>query len=194
MRAAAWLVIGVVGLGGFGCGKKGPDADKVKAGVDVAAVNALVPKERKLEFESVVTDKQRAVAVLPKGWQKGFLKGEIKPPDGGGFGFFTSFRVSTSCDGECTSKDWEKVLQEGHLKRFAGDKPSKNEKVGDSGWLVVRPDDNAKTVVGLYVQWHKGGAEYQTCEFTLSEEDASLEPAFEKACTSLVGLRFDSRD
>ncbi len=190
----ASIVAAVVLL--VGCGDKGPDVGKVKAGVDVAAVNALVPAGRTLEFEVVVTEGKRAVAVAPKGWKKGFLSGQLDPPDGGGWGFGTNYRVSTSCDGMCTSKDWSKLLQTGHLQQVRGDGPTlKDEAVGTDGWLVMKASKagGIDSIEGLLVRWRKGGSKYHTCGFSLADDDKALAPAFEAACRALVGLRWDAR-
>ncbi len=187
------MALVVVLVAASGC-KKGPDVEKAKKQVDLAAVQKLVPADKKVEFELVVTPGKRSLAVYPKGWQKGFLDGEVKPPEGAGFGFFTRYRVDTSCDGECTSKDWAKVLQEGHLAqlRKGGSPPEVDEAVGPEGWIIVSKGGN--TLGGTVLQWHKGGSKYQTCNYELDDEDVSLEPAFRAACKAMVGLRWDRSD
>lgn len=178
-----------------GNSEKSPEDALKAAEADVAAATKLVaePWKGKVKFTATLTDGKRAAAVVPDGWTKGSMKGELQPPQGSGLGFFTRMRISHTCQGDCVARDDWSPQVTAFYDTFAKDtKPTKDEKVGTNGRVVVKKIESTKTLDTIYTVWSKGGMNFFICQVTLSEEAVALQPAFEKACTSLAPLRWDN--
>jgi hypothetical protein len=163
-----------------------PQAALASVGAALAEVNAKIPEELrgKLEFTAALGEKDRHVAVLPKGWENGSTTGSVRPPDAAGLGFMTQFETHASCDGNCEPKDWAASAERVDFAPFKGQDYTvlKDEPLG-SGRILV-----AKTVDRTYVAaatWKTGARRYFVCHATLDHEIAAAAPAFEAACRAL---------
>ena len=200
MTKTAWALGLLAAL--VACGKKkgGKDSGAAlkEAEASVKAANDLVPAafKDKLKFKAVVTEDKRAVAIVPDGWGKAFMKGELEPPkDKNDFGFFTKLQITHTCGGECKARDdWAPVVDQFYGTFAADTKAEKDEKVGPNGRIVTKKIASSQTLETIYTIWEKGGMVYQYCRITLSEESLTLQPAFEKACTGMIPLRWDNED
>ena len=195
MASVVAMMVSVVGCNKKDAGPSAADALK-QAEPAVAAVNALIPAafKGKIAFKAAATEDARAVGIMPDGWGKAFMKGEVEPPKGSSdFGFFTKMQISATCMGECKERDdWAAKIAEFYGTFSADTKPETDEKVGANGRIVVKKMGSTKTLDTLYTVWAKGGAEFLYCKVTLAEESFALQPAFAKACESMIPLRWDN--
>jgi len=192
----------------LGCPSK--DSGKLKVEITaehVAAVNALVPPEwkDKVAFEAgIVKDTSGRTTetyrlAVPSGWKPkpGPLPGQIVPADADDFnrsamlgGTIATMRTSSDCGGECTAKDWAKVVDDRYYKKFTTattGKVTKDDKTATSRTLVFERAADAGSIDGeiniLTTWWKQGGSQYFICEAQLAGATVALAPAFEKACS-----------
>lgn len=195
------LVLGLVTLAMGACGgkaeepvkKAGPSVADVKAEVDKAAaeVNAKVPEALRanLTFEAVAGEKNRHVALQPKGWTSSTIPGLLKPPEGSqGLGFMTKFSTGSNCDGACTARDaasWKATADKVEFAQFAsnGAKVAKDEALPD-GRLLVATWDRKRVDVAV-ARWKDGAERYFSCRATLEGAAADAADAFEAACLAM---------
>jgi hypothetical protein len=140
--------------------------------------------------------------VVPKGWKKGFMPGELEPADADNFGSKTfgktTLRIGTNCDGTCEKKDWAATADKatfGPILTGMKGKAVKDEKAGDgNGRLVVfetERDPNSPfgdKDVAVYVVrawWTKDSTKYWTCHAELGVPAKGLAAAFEKVCAKV---------
>ena len=181
------------GAGGKGGAKADPQAELKAIGEKAGAdANGKIPEELKgkLEFTAVLGEKDRHVALQPKGWEGGAIPGSVRPPDAAGLGFMTSYSTGSNCDGTCEAKDWPATADKVEFAQFKGQDFTiqKDEKL-ESGRVLV-----AKTVDRTYVvaaMWKDGARRYFSCRATLDQEVAAAAPAFEAACRALKVLTWD---
>ena len=88
------LACGVKGQEGGADASAPPDPKANAAAVD--AVQAKVPKDVALTFEAVPGEKDRHLAIQPKGWETGVIPGRLKPPAGSPLGFMLRSPPSVS--------------------------------------------------------------------------------------------------
>ena len=169
-----------------------PQAELAQVAGALAEVNAKIPEELKgkLEFTAALGEKDRHVAVLPKGWEGGNVSGSVRPPDAAGLGFMTLYVTAASCDGGCEPKDWAATADRVDFAQFKGQDYTvlKDEPLA-AGRLVV-----AKTVDRTYVvaaTWKPGAKRYFVCHATLDQEIAAAAPAFEAACRAMKIVSWD---
>ncbi len=169
-----------------------PQAELAAVAGTLGDVNGKIPEELKgkLEFTAALGEKDRHVAILPKGWEAGTLSGSTRPPDAAGLGFMTQYVTASSCDGACEPKDWAASAEKVDFAQFKGQDYTvlKDEKL-DSGRLVV-----ARTVDRTYVvaaTWKPGAKRYFVCHATLDQEVAAAAPAFEAACRAMRVVTWD---
>ncbi len=201
MNVRSWLVGALVPVVLAACGGKGggdaadtagqapaPVDPKTQA-ADVQAVQAKVPADVAITFEAVVGEKDRHVAIQPKGWETGVIPGRVKPPTGSNLGFMTAFSTGTNCDGECSPKDWAKVADSVEFAQFAGGnwKIEKDEKLADGRILVAKGEDRVDIVLA---KWKDGADRYFMCRATLDKEVVSAAAAFEEACRRMTVARW----
>ena len=186
----ALLPLVLAACGGKGGGGPTPEpgpvpADPKAQAADVQAVQAKVPAGIAITFEAVLGDKERHVAIQPKGWETGVIPGRVKPPVGSSLGFMTAFSTGTNCDGDCSPKDWAKVADSVEFAQFAGGswKIEKDEKLADGRILVAKGEDRVDIVLA---KWKDGADRYFMCRVTLDKEIVSAAPAFEEACRRLT--------
>jgi hypothetical protein len=203
MRCA---VVTVTLLALVGCaGKKGdkrpregapehldPQAELAASAAAVTDVNAKIPAELrgKLEFTATLGEKDRHVAIVPKGWEGGSVPGSTRPPDAAGLGFQTQLVTGASCDGSCEPKDWAQTAERVDFAQFKGQGYTVlSDEALASGRVVV-----AKTVDRTYVaaaMWRAGAKRYFACHATLDQEIAAAAPAFAAACKALRIVAWD---
>lgn len=203
------------------CGSKdggGGGAAAVKlTQADVDAVNAKVPADLKdkVVFELRTAKDKRGrkeetpTFIAPKGWKDGFTAGAIEPEKSGwpadedGFSMSkTSMWVSSSCDGKCEPKDWEKSADKHHFSQWtSGEVPGKvlkDEKGEGVRTLVFQQETTKKTektetgeytsesgsesITIIRARWSKGASRYQICRAELGKNAATLVDAFVQAC------------
>lgn len=192
----------------IGCWSKDSSKLKVEITADhIAAVNALVPPEwkDKIAFEAGVikdtsgrsTETYRLA--MPSGWKPkpGPLPGQVVPSDADDFnrsaalgGGIATMRTSSDCGGQCTAKDWAKLVDERYFKKFTTattGKVTKDAATETSRTLVYERAADAGSVDGevniLTTWWKKGGSQHFICEAQLAGAAVALAPAFEKACS-----------
>lgn len=188
---AVLVPVAMAACGGKGGGSATPEPDGPKPvdpkaqAADVAAVQAKVPADVAITFEAVVGEKERHVAIQPKGWETGVIPGRVKPPAGSPLGFMTSFSTGSNCDGTCAPKDWAKTVESVEFARFAGgdQKVDKDEKL-DGGRLVVAKGGDRIDIV--LARWKEGADRYFVCHATLDKEVMAAAPAFEEACRRMT--------
>ncbi len=202
------------------CGSK--DGDGGAAAVkltqaDVDAVNAKVPADLKdkVVFELRTAKDKRGrkeettTFIAPKGWKDGFTPGAIEPEKSGwpadedGFSLSkTSMWVSTTCDGKCEAKDWEKSADKHHFSQYTSGetkgKVLKDEKGDGVRTLVFQGETTTTTtktengesssttgsdsITIIRARWSKSASKYQMCRAELGKNAASLVDAFVQAC------------
>lgn len=180
---AAALVLG-------GCGKDSPTgagatSEDPVTSEEVRAVQAKVPDGVAVTFEAVKGEKDRHLAIQPKGWETGVIPGRLKPPAGSDLGFMTVFSTGSNCDGECTAKDWAKVVDAvelGPLKASGGE-VAKDEELPGGGRLVVVSRDGRTDIV--LARWKEGASRYFVCRVILDRELTAAAAAFEEACRQM---------
>lgn len=191
------LVAAVLGLGALACGgKQAPEGEAEVAaapeGIDpkahdaaVQAVKAKVPAGLALEFEAVLGEKDRHVAIQPKGWETGVIPGRVKPPAGASLGFLTAFSTGSNCDGSCEPKDWAKVADSVEFAQFKGGAWAieKDEALPDGRLLVARGDGRIDIALA---RWKADASRYFVCRATLDKELLAAAGAFEEACRQMV--------
>jgi hypothetical protein len=174
-----------------GCGDKRPaagaEAPAMDAKAALAAAEKLVPSidaqvpealKGKLSFVAHVGDKDRVVAIQPKGWTGDQLG--VRPPVRD-LGFMTRFAVDSNCDGECMAKDWAKVADRVDFAQLVkGDFTVVKDEPTPTGRLVVAKSNDKTFVVSA--SWREGSARYFTCHVVLDGEIQAAAPAFEAAC------------
>lgn len=194
MRTTSILFLAMLAAG---CGKKDSDkgGDKGSGGsaaVDVAAVNAAVPKEMagKLEFEAAKGEKDRVSFAAPKGWKAGVMPDSFQPPDDS-LGFMTRYSVSSNCDGDCSAKDWAAVTDKVEFAQLTGTgfTVDKDEKADGSRLVVAKDGDGSVVVAAAW--WKKDAPRYFYCRAKLDGESAKAAAAFEKACRSVSIASWD---
>jgi hypothetical protein len=203
MRLAVLTVLlaALCACGGKKGGKKGasdapaapdPQAALAASSAALAEVNGKIPEELrgKLEFTTALGEKDRHVAILPKGWESGTVPGSTRPPDAAGLGFMTQYVTGAGCDGSCEPKDWAATADKVDFAQFKGqDYTILTDEKLDSGRVVV-----AKTVDRTYVaaaKWKTGAKRYFSCHATLDQEIAAAAPAFEAACRAMKIVAWD---
>jgi hypothetical protein len=177
------------------CGKDGGNAADGEAtppdpgahAAEVQAVQAKVPDGMAVTFEAVIGEKDRHLAIQPKGWETGVIPGRVKPPAGSDLGFMTAFSTGSNCDGECTAKDWASVADSVEFAQFTkgGATLDKDEKLPDGRLVVVSGDARVDIVLA---RWKEGASRYYVCRATLDRELISAAPAFEEACRRMKVL------
>ena len=220
MSKKVWIVLLVAAA----CGKKGGGASAPSiTKADADAANAAVPAElkSKVVFDVVTTDDgmkhhpEKYTFVAPKSWKKGFMPGSLKPDDADNMGFGTEMHVGDNCDGDCTPKDWAKVVDKVYYSQYTSgkvtgkvvkDEKGKNERLmvfsneptvqenagtasmtvnGQTTTTTVTATSGSKGVTIIHTWWEDGGSKHYICEATLNEGAAALAPAFEKACAKV---------
>jgi len=206
------------------CGKKGGGASApAVTKADADAANAAVPADLKTKvvFDvQTIEDKMghhttKYTLVAPKSWKKGFMPGSLKPEDADNMGFGTEMHVGDNCDGDCTPKDWAKVVDKVYYSQYTSgkvtgkvvkDEKGKNERLmvfsneptvqenagtasmtvnGQTTTTTVTATSGSKGVTIIHTWWEDGGSKHYICEATLNEGAAALAPAFEKACAKV---------
>lgn len=196
LSAALLMVAAGCGKGGGGeaavadAGAGKPDPAVQQA--EVAAVAAKVPAGLTLAFEAVPGEKERHLAIQPKGWETGVIPGRVKPPAGSSLGFMTAFSTGSNCDGSCEPKDWKAVADKVEFAQFSGGPWTieKDEQLGGEGGsagrlLVARGEDRVDIALAL---WKEGASRYFVCRATLDKELVAAAPAFEEACRRMKVL------
>jgi len=175
------------GEGGGGGGGGGPAPDDGAKAAAVKAAQDKVPKELAITFEAVNGEKDRHLAIQPKGWETGVIPGRLKPPAGSPLGFMTSFATGSNCDGDCTAKDWAKVADSVEFAGFAGSafKIEKDEKLPDGRLVVAKQEDRVDIALA---RWKEGASRYYVCRVTLDREVLAAAAAFEEACRQMKVL------
>lgn len=175
---------GSEGGGPAGGGANGGGSVELKArDADVAAVQGKVPAGVQLTFEAVTGEKDRHIAIQPKGWETGVIPGRVKPPAGSNLGFMTAFSTGSNCDGECSAKDWAATADKVEFAQFAGRGIEKDEKLPDGRLMVVKGDDRVDIALA---RWKEGADRYFVCRATLDRELVAAAPAFEEACRRMT--------
>ncbi len=129
----------------------------------------------------------------PKGWKKGFMEGELDPPDGNkDFGFGTTFRAGSTCAGECNKEkptaEWASAAESSYFANAKKDSEViKDDKAADHHMLIVHNKSNGidKTQV-IYAAWTDGGKLMRTCQVDLPDQAKEVAPAFEQACLTVT--------
>jgi len=193
MIVRGWLIGALIPIAISACSGKGggatpPEAKPVDAtaqAADVAAVQAKVPADIAITFEAVVGEKERHVAVQPKGWESGVIPGRVKPPAGSPLGFMTSFSTGSNCDGDCSPKDWAKTADSVEFAQFASGswKIEKDEKLEGGRLVVANGGDRVDIALA---RWKDGADRYFVCRATLDKEVMAAAPAFEEACRRMT--------
>lgn len=199
LRRRGSMIVVALGLAAAGCGKGEAPASGEVAGpteapptldakAQVAAVKAVqdkVPAGVDLVFEAVVGEKDRHVAVQPKGWEAGVIPGRVKPPAGSPLGFLTAFSTGSNCDGSCEPKDWPKVADSVEFAQFKGGgwTIDKDEALPDGRLLVARQEGRVDIALA---RWKAEASRYFVCRATLDKELLAAAPAFEEACRQMV--------
>jgi hypothetical protein len=169
-----------------------PQAALSSSAAALADVNAKIPDElkAKLEFTAALGEKDRLVAVLPKGWESGTAPGSTRPPDAAGLGFMTQYMTGASCDGSCEPKDWAATADKADFSQFKSQDYTilKDEPLASGRVVVARTVD--RTYVAAAV-WKPGAKRYFVCHATLDQEIAAAAPAFEAACRAMKIVAWD---
>jgi hypothetical protein len=190
------------------------DADAANAAVP-ADLKTKVEFEVRTMDDGMKHHPTKYTFLAPKQWKKGFMPGEVDPNDGDNLGFGTSMIVGTNCDGDCTSKDWAKVSDKVNFSQYTSgkangkvvkDEKGKNDRLmvfsneptvqenagsasvtvnGQTTTTTVTATSGSKGVTIIHAWWNDGDDHYTTCEATLNDAAAALEPAFEKACAKV---------
>lgn len=198
-RLDRWVSVAALGLALMACGKgeapTSPTADAAAGpagAVDpkaqeaaVKAVQDKVPAGVDLVFEAVVGEKERHVAVQPRGWEPGVIPGRVKPPAGSPLGFLTAFSTGSNCDGSCESKDWAKVAESVEFAQFKGGgwTIDRDEALPDGRLLVARQEGRVDIALA---RWKPDASRYFVCRTTLDKELVGAAAAFEEACRQMV--------
>lgn len=162
-------------------------APEAKTSVDVAAVNAAVPEALapKITFEQAKLDDDRIIAAVPSTWESKHIPGRYTPARDADLGFFTSFGVGSNCDGSCADKDWKATADKVEFEQFTSKDGVVKDEALDGGRFLKAKDGESVHLV--FAWWKKGASRYFFCRATLEGAEAlSAEPAFDKACRSLV--------
>jgi len=199
LRRRGSMIVVALGLATAGCGKgeaptSGGAADPSGAAgsadpkaheAAIKAVQDKVPAGLDLVFEAVVGDKDRHVAVQPKGWETGVIPGRVKPPAGSPLGFLTAFSTGSNCDGSCEPKDWAKVADGVEFAQFKGGgwTIDKDEALPDGRLLVARQEGRVDIALA---RWKADASRYFVCRATLDKEVIGAAAAFEEACRQMV--------
>lgn len=162
----------------------------------LAAVTAARPAGSTLEFSVGTFEKDRVLAVVPKGWEESkVIPGSFKPPAEPDLGFMTAYRIGTNCDGMCSAKDWKATAEKVNFGQFrAADRfeiTEERELTAPDGKIVVAKSKDgmsSKTYI-TSARWKTGADHYITCSATLDGEAATaLLPVFVKACEVVQGV------
>ena len=180
----------LIAVAALGCGSKKSGGGAEAKPLDINAVNALVPTELKgkvlFEKRDIVEKRGRSkttyTVAAPQGWKQDMDSFASLKPDKEGMGFMTKFDVGTNCDGECTAKEWDKVIDKVYASHLKG-KVIKDEKGKNSRKIIAESGDMTVVVVA---SWADGDKQYQSCGATLEKEVAGLAAAVEKACESVT--------
>ena len=201
-RLALVLVLGLaVALAGCNKGGDGPAApagpskeEQLKTFQEkvLPQVQAAVPADApKVEFEAKLTDKDTAIAAVPKGWKESVIPGTFEPPEGSDIPFMTQYGVGSNCDGSCSPKDWKATAEKVEFAQFKDPqfKIEKDEALKDpEGRLLVASVDEGKKLYIVAARWKEGASRYYTCRATLVDKATALRPAVERACVLNIPL------
>lgn len=177
-----------------GAGDKGKVATAPTVAIDAAAVNALVPAalKDKIVFEQrglVIEQGRRPTTytlAVPKGWtQTSKMFATLKADDKAGF--FTSMKVGSNCDGECTPKKWDDIADKVHFApRAKGNKVIKDERAPGKRTMIAEVDHGGTATTDVILAWWTDGdSRYHSCEVELDPSVKDAAPAFEKACQAV---------
>ena len=165
-------------------------------GSTLAAINAFVPDNVDLEFESFITtddEEYPVLAAAPVGWEaRDFIGTSFEPGDE--LGFFTQMDVGAHCDGICAPRDWGSLMVEAEFGPFSGMSNAisilRDEELSNPmGRLVVYREDTTITPVKIVAtRWDDRADRYFRCEAKLDEDDVDLWESFAAACEAAVPL------
>jgi hypothetical protein len=188
------------------CGKKDKDGGSSGGGggsVDPAAANAAIPAawKGKLEFSAQKLGKGKfgppVSVAAPKGWKDGFMDGSLEPADGTTtFGFGVSFKAGGTCGGECKKKpaaEWETAANTSYFDNILAHKPPpkiiKDEKSAGRRVMVAKDqytDGNQNKTMIVVATWTDNDEHFFACSVDLTDKEADLATAFEKACATVT--------
>jgi hypothetical protein len=184
------------------CGKP-EDRDRVAAAsgsdspaavVDVAAVNALVPAtlKDKLVFEKrelvIERGKRKTTYTLaaPRDWAQrskmfAHLRADGSAPP------FTRLEVGSNCDGECSPKAWQPIVDRVNFAPRARGNVLEDDRGPGRRTMIAVVDSAGATMTEIVVAWWSDGARsYHTCTASLGEAFKDAAPAFDRACQAVV--------
>jgi len=154
--------------------------------VGPATINALVPAKLadKLTFATrELTDQFKFTFSLaaPADWVQAEGFATVHPPGEEAFG--SAMRISKTCAGVCTPKDWAAVTEK---EEFASMRSSKllEDKLSATSHLVIA-EANEVTVI-KYAWWKPDASRYAICSATLKAPYREAAPAFAKACQAVA--------
>src|SRR5262245_54195693 len=105
LRGSMLVAAAVLQIPGSACGGKGGGGggggtsappDPAANAAALKAVQDKVPQGMALTFEAVPGEKERHLAIQPKGWEGGVIPGRLKPPAGSPLGFMTAFATGSN--------------------------------------------------------------------------------------------------
>jgi hypothetical protein len=162
--------------------------------IDAAAVNALLPAALRdhLVFErrELVTDRggHKATYSLaaPSGWaQTSKLFAHLRPA--GSAAQVPRFEVGDNCDGPCTAKPWEPIVDRVHFAPLAKGKLIKDDHVAGRRSMIAELAGDGGSVTHVVVAWwNDRERSYHLCSAQLDEALRAAAPAFDKACQAVV--------
>ncbi len=196
-KAAVFAIV----VGAAACGGSKDSVPEAPAGpsftqgtIDAAACNALVPTplRDKIIFEKrqIVEKRGRSATTYtvaaPKNWKQDMDSfADLKADKNGGF--FSGFKVGSNCDGMCTAKDWDKIVDKATFQPLLKDaKVLKDVKGVGTRTVIVEDNSNTKSTRITTAWWKPGDKKYYLCSAELDPEVRDAAPAFERACSALT--------
>jgi hypothetical protein len=169
-------------------------SDQPVAIVDVAAVNALVPPSLtdRLVFEKrdlvIERGKRKTTYTLaaPRDWaQRSKMFAHLRADDKAAP--FTRLEVGSSCDGECSPKAWQPIVDRVSFAPRAKGKVLKDERGPGRRTMIAVVDSAGATMTEIVVAWWTDGARsYHTCTASLGEAFKEAAAAFDRACQAVA--------
>jgi hypothetical protein len=162
--------------------------------IDVAAVNALVPATLKdrLVFErrELAVDrgghKASYTLAAPTGWvQTSKLFAHVRPP---GTGVREPrLEVGDNCDGPCTAKPWEVIVDRVNFAPIARGTVRKDDHVANRRTMIAEVAAGGATTTHVVVAWwNDGEPRYHVCSAILDDAFKDAAAAFDKACQAVA--------
>lgn len=158
--------------------------------IDAGAVNALVPaalrdrlvfERRELAIERGAHRATYTVAA-PTGWtQTSKLFAHLRPA--GSTAQVPRFEVGDNCDGPCTPKPWEVIVDRVHFAPLARGTIARDDHVAGRRTMIAQLGGVTHVVVAW---WSDGERSYHVCSAQLDDALRDAAPAFDKACQAVA--------